>query len=217
MSKKKRAGRQRPPRLSPSQVESAETLPAAELALRRAEFEAQTAQRAAQQGIDLLREGAALLALSRADEAAARLEQAAALLPDDPDVAINLGGAYVLQGRYHRAVRVLERASETAPDNAMVWTNLAAAYLGSLELSGPQQQGQAITAYRRALQADPAAPNVHYNLGLIHTDRKEWSEARTCFTEALDVNPNDRDARRWLERLAQIEQAAAADVADASA
>jgi tetratricopeptide (TPR) repeat protein len=145
------------------------------------------------------------------------LERAAVLLPDDPDVAINLGGAYILQGRYNKAVTVLERASQATPDNAMVWTNLAAAYLGNLNLSGPQQQSKAIAAYERALQADPMAPNVHYNLGLIHNDRKDWLQAKTCFLLALQANPGDADARQWLARLAGLEQAEQAARADQDA
>jgi tetratricopeptide (TPR) repeat protein len=181
-------------------------MPAEELALRRAEIAAEAEQRSRAQGIELLSQGARLLAQNRPGEAAGRLERAAALLPDDPDVAINLGGAYILQGRYNKAVIVLERASQTNPDNAMVWTNLAAAYLGNLNLSGPQQQNKAIAAYERALQADPMAPNVHYNLALIYNDRKDWLQAKAYFLLALQANPGDADARRWLERLAQAAQ-----------
>jgi tetratricopeptide (TPR) repeat protein len=202
MGKKKSTNASSAPKLSPSQTVSADTMPADELALRRAEIEAEAARRGRAQGIELLSHGARLLGQNRPGEAAARLERAAALLPDDPDVAINLGGAYVLQGRYNKAVTVLERASQTNPDNAMVWTNLAAAYLGNLNLSGPQQQSKAIAAYERALQADPMAPNVHYNLGLIYNDRKDWLQAKTCFLLALQANPGDADARQWLARLA---------------
>ncbi|HSN77212.1 MAG TPA: tetratricopeptide repeat protein [Anaerolineae bacterium] len=207
MSKKKQASDAKTPRLSPSQTLSADTMPVEELALRRAQIEAETARRSRAQGLDLLSEGARLLTQNRPGEAAAKLEQAAALLPDDPDVAINLGGAYILQGRYTKAVTVLERAGQATPDNAMVWTNLAAAYLGNLDLSGPQQQSQAIAAYERALQIDATTPNVHYNLGLIYNDRQEWPRAMTCFVLALETDPNDADARRWLARLAQADQA----------
>lgn len=203
MGKKTKNNSQKAPRLSPSQTRSPDTMPETELALRRAETQANTARRNREQGMELLSQGGRLLAQSRPGEAARMLERAALLLPDDPDVAVNLGGAYVLQGRYNQAVKVLERAGELAPDNAMVWTNLAAAYLGSLELSGPQQQSRALAAYERALQIDPATPNVHYNMGLIYNDRHDWQQARVCFQMALEVNPSDGDARLWLARLAQ--------------
>lgn len=155
--------------------------------------------------MELLAEGARLLGQRRAGEAAGKLEEAHQLLPDDVDVAINLGGAYIMQNRFMKAIPVLEGASGQAPDNAMVWTNLAAAYLGRLELSGPKQQQDAIDAYQRALQADPETPNVHYNLALIYADRKEWRRARAHFHRALEVDPNDRDARNWLKRLSRLE------------
>ena len=167
-------------------------------------MDAEVAERTLRQGHDLLMQGARLLAQRRPGEAAEKLEGAAILLPDNVDVAINLAGAYILQRRYDKAVALLERASELSPDNAMVWVNLAAAYLGRLELSGPQQQAQAISAYHRALQLDPSAPNVHYNLGLIYKDRKEWTAAQTQFRRALEVNPGDDDARHWLEWLASL-------------
>jgi tetratricopeptide (TPR) repeat protein len=213
MSKKYRT-HSKPARLSLSQTQSADTIPAEELALRRAEIEAAAVRRRRQQGIDLLSQGARLLAQGRPGEAAAKLERAAVMLPDDPDVAINLGGAYVLQRRYNKAVVVLEHASQLAPDNAMVWVNLAAAYLGNLNLSGPQQQDKAIAAYARALQIDPTAPHVHYNLGLIYNDRRDWSQARACFLAALQTDPADDDARTWLARLEPTDQThGAADAA----
>lgn len=205
MAKKSTAAGRRSPQLSSRQLESPDTLSAEELARRRQQSAAEAAERQRRQGVELLAQGAQLLAQSRPGEAAAKLEQAAVLLPDDPDVAINLGGAYVMQRRFNKAVAILEQASQRTPGNAMVWTNLAAAYLGRLELSGPAQQDQAIAAYERALQIDPSASNVHYNLGLIYKDRQAWSQAKACFLTALEVDPGDKDARTWLAWLAQNE------------
>ncbi len=98
MSKQKQANGPQAPKLSPSQTQSADTMPAEELALRRAKIEADAARRRREQGSELLSQGARLLAQRRPAEAIAKLEQARALLPDDPDVAINLGGAYILAG-----------------------------------------------------------------------------------------------------------------------
>lgn len=198
--------RKKSPRLSETQAESAETLSPEELAERRAASETAAAEAREQRGFELLSEGARLLSQRRAGEAADKLEVAARLLPDNVDVAINLGGAYILQNRYRKAIPVLEQASKLAPDNAMIWTNLAAAYLGRLELSGPQQQRKAIMAYERALQADPKTPNVDYNLALIYKDRQDWRRVRTHFQRALEVDPDDQDAQRWLKRLPELER-----------
>jgi cytochrome c-type biogenesis protein CcmH/NrfG len=146
-------------------------------------------------------EGARLLSLQRPGEAAARLERAWQLAPGDPDIAINLGGAYVMQHRWTKAVRFLEAATKLHPDNAMLWVNLAAAYLGPLEISGAESQNRAIAAFEQALRCDPLTPNVHYSLGLIYAERGEYHRAAAHFWRALEVNPEDRDAQRWLQKL----------------
>lgn len=145
-----------------------------------------------------LSEGAWLLRQNRPQEAMERLLPLYEMAPTNPDVAINLGGAYILQGKWNKAERVLSRAAQLHPDNVMIWINLGAAHLGRLELSGPQQQERAIRAYERALALDPQAPNVHYHLGLIYKDRGDLEQATIAFTGALNVDPSDADARHWL-------------------
>lgn len=157
-----------------------------------------------------LSEGAWLLRQNRPQEAMERLLPLWEMAPSNADVAINLGGAYILQAKWNKAVRVLSRAAELHPDNVMIWINLGAAHLGRLELSGPQQQARAIRAYERALAIDPQAPNVHYHLGLIHKDRGDIEQATVAFERALVVNPSDADARYWLAWLDRQRQARAA-------
>lgn len=162
-----------------------------------------------------LSEGAWLLRQNRPQEATERLLPLWEMAPTNPDVAINLGGAYILQGKWNKAERVLSRAAELHPDNVMIWINLGAAHLGRLELSGPKQQERAIRAYERALALDSRAPNVHYHLGLIHKDRGDIDQAAYAFERALEVDPSDRDAKYWLgwlerQRQARVEAEAAA-------
>jgi Tfp pilus assembly protein PilF len=88
----------------------------------------------------------------------------------------------------------------------MIWINLAAAYLGNPVLATAEQQSQAIAAFENALQINPAAPNVHYNLGLIFVDRGERELAVAAFRRAVEVNPFDRDARQWLCKLEAPEE-----------
>jgi tetratricopeptide (TPR) repeat protein len=146
---------------------------------------------------------ARLLHQNRPGEAAALLEPFYPQNPTHPDLAINLGGAYILQRKWDRAARILAKAADANPDNVMLWVNLGAAYLGNLQTAGPKQQERAIHAYQRALAIDPTAPNVHYHLGLIYKDRGEFDQAATFFQHAIAVQPADRDARYWLDQLAQ--------------
>jgi predicted Zn-dependent protease len=150
-----------------------------------------------------LNRGARLLAQGKPDQARAILECLRQLRPDHSAVAINLGGAYILGGQFKRAVPILESLAEREPDNAMVWTNLGAAYLGNPVLATTEEQDKAIAAFERALECDPAAPHVAYNIGLIYRDRGDRDRAIHWFTRALQANPLDSDARHILERLRQ--------------
>ncbi len=154
----------------------------------------------------LVSEGARLLSMRRPGEAAEKLVEARRLDPRNVPAAINLGGAYILQGKFKQAVPVLEAASQLEPDNVMVWTNLAAAYLGKLPFASEEDQDRAIAAYERALAIDAQVPQVNYNLGLIYLERKDFRRAGAHFRRALDTDPNDRDARRYLEQLQRGEK-----------
>lgn len=146
-------------------------------------------------------EAAAFLQEGRPEKALPLLHQALDVLPDDTSVLLNLGGAYILLGRHEEAVAVLTRAADLAPDDAMVWCNLGAALLRLPGEREEEDQRRAIEALARALELDPQAANVAYNLGLVYRDRQEWQRAAHYFRRALLANPRDRDAASLLRRV----------------
>jgi len=165
-----------------------------------------TGEEAREEALRLLNLGANLLAQGQATDALDCLEQAYRLDAGSVPVCINLGGAYVMCGRHKKAIPILQAARDAEPGNAMIWINLGAAYLGNPVLATVEQQGQAIDAFEQALQIDPTAPNVHYNLGLIFVDRGDRDLAIAAFRRAVEVNPFDRDAHRWLGKLEAAHQ-----------
>lgn len=151
---------------------------------------------------DLLRQGTQALQRGDASVAVTLLEQAQQHAPDDhPDLALNLAGAYILSKKFKQAILLLEPLSEREPHNAMVWTNLGAAYLGNPVLAKDKDQQRAIRAFEKALEINPAAPNVAYNLGLIYIDRQNKAQALHWFRRAVQANPQDRDARNYIKKL----------------
>jgi protein O-GlcNAc transferase len=136
-------------------------------------------------------------------QAARLLQRAIALDSDHVDASLNLGAAYILEKRFVDAAAILESLVDLQPDNPMIWTNLGAAYLGNPILARDEDQRRAIGAFERAIALDPAAPNVAYNLGLVHRDRGEYLVALEWFRHALVSDPRDRDAQRQIERLQQ--------------
>lgn len=152
-------------------------------------------------GLQLSNRGAALLEQGQDQEAMLVLEQACALLPNNVVATLNLAGAYILNKKYKQAIVILEQIREREPDNEMIWINLGAAYLGNPALARDAEQRAAISAFEQALALNPAAPNVHYNLGLIYRDRQDWPQAIEHFRRAVQINPMDQHARNALRRL----------------
>lgn len=145
--------------------------------------------------------GTTLLQQGQAAKSVSYLERAFALQPDDYDAVINLSGAYILTKKFKKAVATLEPVSVQMPDHAKVWINLGAAYLGNPVLARDEEQSKAIAAFKRALEVDPIAPSVAYNIGLIYRDRKEIDSAIYWFDQAVKNNPQDKDARSILRKL----------------
>ena len=150
---------------------------------------------------DIFREGTRLLHRGKAEEAIPFLRQAVQMQPENVDAAINLSGALILDHKFRQAVTVLEPFKDPSSNNSMVWINLGAAYLGNPVLARDEEQMSAIAAFEHALEIDPLAPSVAYNIGLIYEDRKEFGESLLWLEKALRANPNDEHARRKLKRL----------------
>jgi tetratricopeptide (TPR) repeat protein len=154
----------------------------------------------------LFRRGTELLQRGRAHEAVHPLDLAHQLQPDHSDAAHNLSSAYILTRNFKKALPLLEKLLENDQDNAQLWLNLGAATLGNPLLATDEQQQQAITAFTRAIELDPATPNAAYNIGLIYRDRQERTKAIDWFNRALQANPQDRHAQNLIRRLQSEEE-----------
>lgn len=67
---------------------------------------------------------------------------------------------------------------------------------------------KARASFRQNLEAatlNPADASAHYNLGLLHQQRKEYGEARTRFLRAVEIDPEETDAHYQLGRIARAE------------
>lgn len=61
--------------------------------------------------------------------------------------------------------------------------------------------GDDVALWRDTLQKNPQAWVAHFNLGLAHADRGEFSLAEGCYREALRLNPNHAEAHNNLGNL----------------
>ncbi len=77
-------------------------------------------------------------------------------------------------------------------------------YLGEL-----MRAQRARASFRQNLEAatlNPADASAHYNLALIHLQRKELAEARQRFQRAIEIDADEVDAHYQLGRISRMEQ-----------
>ncbi|MDQ3687640.1 MAG: tetratricopeptide repeat protein [Acidobacteriota bacterium] len=80
---------------------------------------------------------------------------------------------------------------------------LARGYIGEV-MSGQRARA----SFKQNLEAatlNPADASAHYNLGLIHLQRKELDEARARFERAVEIDANEVDAHYQLGRVARMQ------------
>ena len=72
--------------------------------------------------------GTAYAMFNHEDEAIRELTRASEILPEDPEVHLNLGGVFMLQDMYESAARCFRKVVEIDPMDRLGYANLAAAY-----------------------------------------------------------------------------------------
>jgi tetratricopeptide (TPR) repeat protein len=154
----------------------------------------------AQRAVELApRSAAAKIALSYAEQARFEIERArdAVLeaVDDEPDNALawaRLSELWLMLGHRRRAVETAERAGELSPDVAMVQTVRGFAALAEIDTR------QAASAFRRAIELDPANPQPRLGLGLARIRDGRLAEGRGEIENAVLLDPNTSLLRSYL-------------------
>ena len=150
---------------------------------------------------DLFRRGTQALQRGKTEDALSLLERAHRKDPDHQDIKLNLSSAYILNKKFKQAIPLLESIAAENDQTPSIWLNLGAAYLGNPIIARDEGQIKAINAFKKAYDINPRTPNAAYNLGLVHRDRSEFSQAREWFVLALEANPEDEDAEEYIAKM----------------
>ena len=73
----------------------------------------------------------------------------------------------------------------------------------ALELSKAGKFDEAEAIYKDILVKNPGIPQVHYNLGHVYAQKKDWAGAEAAFKKALELKPDYSDASVALARVYQ--------------
>lgn len=148
----------------------------------------------------------------RVDEWATRLDtlqppQIAAVVareveqrPDDPQALTMLGVARTGAGDPIGAVSAFRRAAALQPDDPGAWTRLGQSLV---RVNGGVVNGDAESAFRRALEIDPGQGSARYFLGDAALARGDTATARAMWSPLIAaMNPGDADRAQLQARLA---------------
>jgi len=129
----------------------------------------------------------------RHDEAQQLYTRALQLSPTDAELFNDLGYCFYLQGKLSKAESALRKAARLEPDNSRFHNNLGMV-LGQLD------------RYDEALEqfaATGSDADAYYNLAFVYASQDKHDEAKSCFRQALSLDPTHDQAR---EALASFEQ-----------
>ncbi len=93
-------------------------------------------------------------------------------------------------GRYASAKWGIERYIKRQPDNARGHFCMAEVYR---QMGKEEDKDNAIEAYSRAIQCDPAYPEPHKGLGMIYFKQKRYEKSRSAFEQYLLLDPDAKD------------------------
>ncbi len=121
---------------------------------------------------NLLKKGLHAYQQQQWDEALAAFEQAMAKEPDNPQMNYNLGVVYFRKGAYDQALKSFEKA-QLATDSTLLAN---AFYNKGNALFQQEKYPEAVEAYKRALDFNPADRDAKHNLELARLKMKRQEQ-----------------------------------------
>ncbi len=136
----------------------------------------------------------AQLAGDRPQAAGQTLAEAARKFPDNVDVLLTQGNAYLKQEQYEEALPVFHAAHQKDPQNRKIINNLGLAYLST------QRYDQSREFFRKAIAADSKNSVLWFNLALVDVATEEHEDAIQHLERTLALDDKMSDAYYLLSK-----------------
>ena len=134
--------------------------------------------------LSLMNAGKNYLDRGDAANALATYKEAAALVPNDPDVHLNLANGYLLSDAGAEAIRESDEVLRLEPNSAAAYFIKGSAYL---RLLNPEESVKALENSRRI---DPGVTATFFQLGMARMGLEQWDEAIAAFREGIRLESN---------------------------
>lgn len=129
------------------------------------------------------------------EDAISAYRKALAVKPDDVGSYLALGEIYLAQDRWTEAMKEFEQILTRQPGNLDALLGAGAA---ARHLAGPPA---ALTYLNKALELNSNRPEIHDQVGLIYLDQRQFQEALSKFSRAIEVGPDYAPAHLHLSRV----------------
>ncbi len=145
--------------------------------------------------------GSVYLKEEKPDSAIMYYKQALEIQPQYYDASKYLGLAYLKKEAYDDAELAMYNANKMIK-NSDALQILSSEYLvlGSRAFQSDQKE-KAILLCEIAIKAYPQNAEAYYNLGGYYMTLQNLEKAREYWRKALQINPNYKEAKEWLERI----------------
>lgn len=131
------------------------------------------------------------------DNAISYYEQTIAINPKIDTTYYRLGGLLAKKGRFNQAIEYINLGLMLNPDNA------PGLFIASRIYSERGLDDKAIVYLQSAAKIRPESPLYHKELGLIYLKKNLFEEAHTEFVHAFELNPEDAEVAKLLEKMEQ--------------
>lgn len=125
------------------------------------------------------------------------IRRAKQLLREDeknPWVMVAMAEANLHLDRFELTLAVLDRAKKITDKREANGLAGQVYYLYGLVHMRQNNQKEAIQAFKKAIEANPALPEAHNNLGLLYYEATNYEKALQSFESALNMAPNYKKA-----------------------
>jgi tetratricopeptide (TPR) repeat protein len=98
-------------------------------------------------------------------------------------------------------IKMLSKAAAQAANPDKSREELTANFKKAIEQTQAGQLEQAEATYKEILVKNPSVPEVHYNLGYVYAQKKDWPSAEAAYLKAIELRPSYGEAYTALSRV----------------
>jgi len=110
--------------------------------------------------------------------------------PGDTDLKASIADLFLEHGLVELAIDMLKQAHAQNPESQHIFNKLAM----TLRKAGHLEEAE--TCYLHALERSPKDEYLHFNLGRVYLDMRQWKRAVECADKALTINAEFEEARK---------------------